>query len=400
MVSFWPFKVCATQSWLVLSSTKRRQGQDTSAASFEKLLSSLSTKINKETAKNDSLRQRHRRYRALWTLYSIFAYILAAIILTLVTGWQNWTAVEYTGLAGAPVLIYGVRTALDAFFNYRVAGSQNYLNDLTKQRETAITKLKEATKYNSTQQLLEKYGGSPAKPSTPSPGNRRVSSGPNKPPAPRVNRTGIAPPPTANIPSRQQPQQLPGSPQNPLPPQQPSSFPSSLHPPQNSVDDSADFAPNAFSAPSRPPTEYASSGPRWFDRILDVVLGDDETQPKNRIVLICKSCRLVNGQAPPGTRSMEDMGPWRCMSCQTMNGQESEAKEMIQKIVGGDDVKEGVKRRQTTLDGADEDTVSADSLSADEQVSPDVEDGADEDELENTPPSASTRSKAKQPNKK
>ncbi|GAB7346734.1 hypothetical protein MBLNU459_g1844t1 [Dothideomycetes sp. NU459] len=402
MVSFWPFK-----------------GHDSSAASFEKLLSALSAKINKESARNDKLRQSQRRYRVLWTLYTSFAYILAALILTLVTGWSNWTAAEYTGLAGGPLVIYGVRTGLDAYFNYRVAASQTYLNDLNKQRDTAIAKLKEATKYNSTQQLLDKYGGKPEAPQPLPSGSRRVSGRQDKPAQAPVQRTGIAPPPTANIPGRQQPQ-FPISPPGARPPQQngqrnrqqASQFPPQHAPspqPQSPADPTAEFAPNAFTSAAQPSTqEYTTGGgPRWYDRILDVVLGDDETQPKNRIVLICQSCRLVNGQAPPGTRSLDSLGQWRCSACGVMNGHEGEAKQMIQRIVGSDDAdKDAPKRRATTLDGSSDAAVVPQPPNARPaiNVKDELDDNDDDDEndddgrLEDSspPPAGSTRSKVRQ----
>jgi hypothetical protein len=40
----------------------------------------------------------------MWTLYAGFAYILAAVMLTLVTGWRNWGAIEGSVVAGGPVL--------------------------------------------------------------------------------------------------------------------------------------------------------------------------------------------------------------------------------------------------------------------------------------------------------
>lgn len=334
MVSFWPFK-----------------GGDNSAASFEKILSQLSTKINKVSAQNDGFRQRQRRYKVLWTLYSTFAYILIAAILTLVTGWDKWGAVEYSAMGGGPVLIYSLRTVLDAYYNYRIANTQNYLNDLSKQREAAIERLKQATKYNSTQQLLDKYGGSPPSKRQPSPqpkGKRKSDIGPGTKDGPR---TGFAPPPTANIPGRQSlPVQQPprGS---PLP--HPQSRPAGLSPTDGNAVSRVDnapgeeFAPNAFTTPQGPPQgmppvmrqapQYATEGPKWYDRILDVVLGDDETQAKNRIVLICAKCRLVNGQAPPGARTLEDIGRWKCSSCGTMNGEESEEKKILQHIARSED---------------------------------------------------------------
>lgn len=53
-----------------------------------------------------------------------------------------------------------------------------------------------------------------------------------------------------------------------------------------------------------------------------MLLGEDETQAKNRFALICAQCRLVNGQAPPGTRELGDVGRWRCGGCGAWNGEE------------------------------------------------------------------------------
>ena len=89
-------------------------------------------------------------------------------------------------------------------------------------------------------------------------------------------------------------------------------------------DTSAEFAPNAFS--TAPQYAQPFEGPRWYDRIVDALLGEDESSPKNRIALICDHCRLVNGQAPPGVKTLEDIGKWRCSGCGTMNGKVSTKK--------------------------------------------------------------------------
>lgn len=95
----------------------------------------------------------------------------------------------------------------------------------------------------------------------------------------------------------------------------------------------AEFAPNAFqSAPQYDQTSDISTGGNWYDRFLDVLLGEDETAAKNRFVLICKSCRLVNGQAPPGTKRMEDVGLWRCMGCGEKNGVVDEATKVVEEM--------------------------------------------------------------------
>ena len=85
-----------------------KQGEDNSPASFEKALAALSTKIAQSNTRLDSHRQHARRFKALWTLYTTFAYLLYSIILALVLGWQNWGVIEYAAVSGGPVL-YGFR---------------------------------------------------------------------------------------------------------------------------------------------------------------------------------------------------------------------------------------------------------------------------------------------------
>ncbi|KAH7029544.1 uncharacterized protein B0I36DRAFT_364072 [Microdochium trichocladiopsis] len=323
MVSFWPFK-----------------GEDSSPASFEKALSALSTKITESQASLDAVRSNSRRVRVLYTLYLSFAYLVYAILLMLVVGWQNLGALEWTGMAGGPVAIYLVRTLTNAYFTHRIDTLETRLKDQQAERAKTIEKLKAATKYDSTLELLEKYGGGEKRPkagrqSTGNPDDHtsgtKVKGGPRHSlPAPGA-RTGMAPPPTANI-------QRPASAGAPsaTPQQQPRP---AQGPPSGQQPNTAEFAPNAGPVPG---SQFASNQydlnpgpPRWYDRVMDLMLGEDETAPKNRIVLICSRCRLVNGQAPPGTRSLSDLGQWKCMGCGAMNGEMDEGKKIMREVLGG-----------------------------------------------------------------
>ncbi|KAK8249484.1 hypothetical protein IWZ00DRAFT_272735 [Phyllosticta capitalensis] len=326
MVSLWPWR------------------DDTSAAAFEKTLATLSTKIQKTTVRNDALRVRARKFRVMWTLYSGFLYILVAVIMILVTGWRNWGPAEYTAVAGGPLIIYGVRQILNAYYEYRISNTQAYLDRLCKERDDTIEKLKEATKYNSTQQLLEKYGSVRNGPQNPPAGPQRKPSGDQRPSSAGnlQGRTAAAPPPTANIPRNNlspgpHPETRPHTSaelQKPLPPfpqgelQNPSGSGQQSPPQPPAAAFNADFAPNAF------PAQYAPEvrEPAWYDRILDVLMGEDETSPKNRYALICTHCRLVNGQAPPGVKSLEDVGKWKCMGCSGWNGQENETQKLVNRL--------------------------------------------------------------------
>lgn len=246
--------------------------------------------------------------------------------------WCKWpccSCFERDVLLTPRARIYVVRSIGRSLFDYRIAKTQRLLDGLVKQRNETIERLKEATKYNSTQQLLEKYGGESPKPAPPSdPGEKHTGDTPARSPA-AVQRTGIPPPPTANI-RRRVPE--PSTPNPGVPPVpdprtpgasiSPEQFQKPLPPPPPPGVEEPGFAPNAF--PSIP--QYHES-PRWYDRLMDALLGEDETLPRNRLALICQQCRLVNGQAPPGVKSPEELGRWRCGGCRAWNGVESKPRE-------------------------------------------------------------------------
>ena len=147
---------------------------------------------------------------------------------------------------------------------------------------------------------------------------------------------------------------------------------------------SAEFAPNAFGpdfVPQPTPSirvpggQYASSAnvyaseSHWYDRILDLLMGDDETAAKNRLVLICSSCRLVNGQAPPGTRSLAEVGSWKCMGCGALNGEVSEAKKIVKEMLQRKNASEVADSEADSEDMEDE-LLEADAIGIKEEDNP------------------------------
>jgi hypothetical protein len=303
--------------------------------------------------------------------------------------------------------IYGIRYALTSYFDYRIRNTDKFLKKLSKDRDATIERLKEATKYNSTQQLLEKYGASPKQKEQPPASSQKQQQGQQKQ-QPQGPRTGMAPPPTANI------QRPPSQPQPSTPQRPPSSISSPQGPsppPQLAAPEApgAEFAPNAFSSAEL--TKQLSAAPaatftqtHWYDRILDALLGEDETQAKNRLALICSECRLVNGQAPPGARGIEDVGRWRCSSCRAWNGQEK-PREHVQELVKTWEAERSAKEEQVGIspnDGID----SSDSReSEDDRGAADEGSGVDVghvqvEEVVEAPPARSTRSKTKSKGKK
>ncbi|CAN8099926.1 unnamed protein product [Discula destructiva] len=341
MVSLWPFRK-----------------DDNSPATFEKALSVLSAKITATQSQLDRTRASHRRLKVLSTLYLSFAYLVYAIVALLVVGWNHMGAYEWSGMAGGPVFIYLVRTISSTVYELRIEALNSKLKDQQAERAKTIQKLKDATRYDSTAELLEKYGGGEARPKakkkskddgqdenpkkdsrTPMPQNTRTP-----------DRTNLPIPPTANIQRRSNP----GTPQagtGPYTTPQQHHMPSSNRP----LEPTAEFSPNAFdSARPRPSPDQYETPNHWYDRIMDLLLGEDETAPKNRFVLICKRCRLVNGQAPPGTNSLAELGLWKCMGCGTSNGEVDEGKKLVKQVLAQR------SERGTSTDGGHDEEDSSD----------------------------------------
>jgi endoplasmic reticulum junction formation protein lunapark len=242
------------------------------------------------------------------------------------------------------------------------------LEEQQAERVKTIDKLKTATKYNSTQELLEKYGGAPPQPSQ-KPKAQTGQKGTPRKSQKQPQRTSIAPPATANIPQNQPIVSQPTTPQlissyvgiHGPPPSTPSSPLSSsrVGPPE--------FAPNAFgSIPQYDRSSESNVEGKWYDRILDLLLGEDETSPKNRIVLICKHCRLVNGQAPPGVKRIEELGKWRCIGCGGWNGEVDEGVRIVEEIKERTEIE---TQDQPEVSGPDEKGV--DGTSKDGEKDPD-----------------------------
>ena len=282
--------------------------------------------------------------------------------------------------------LYAVRAGSDAWYNYRITKSQNYLDSLFKERDSTIEKLKEATKYNSTEQLLKKYG-SPRPSLSGEPGSEKKSKSPGSGKKNQGgNRIFMPPPPTANI--QRPPTQQHFAPPQPSPPA-PAHAPPPVQRPLSSTDPSptAEFAPNAFDVRTQRTPAPSPGTAHWYDRLLDALLGEDETQAALRFALICRRCRLVNGRAPPGARSLEDVGVWRCQGCGAVNGAESDA-EGLAEVVRKDARK--VEVRAEEEEEGDEGGVET---PAEEEVGEDGD--GEKDEAEETPPAHETRSKAK-----
>jgi hypothetical protein len=390
MVSFWPWR-----------------SEDSSPEGFEKALSALATKVADAQAHLDSTRSQSRRVRVLSSLYLGFAYAVYAVVIMLVVGYQKMELWEWAGMVGGPVVIITTRRAIRSLYDYRIDALEKRVLHYQEERARTIQKLKDATKYDSTLQLLQKYGELDRKPPSEHDGERRDHSRERpRTRAPSLNgpqRTGLPPPPTANIqrpPSATTPQSSrPTSSSGPGQDfyhghhqQHPAALAAHLHPPplvpQLHVHEPA--ADPLVVAAAVEPRQFEPAAPHWYDRILDLLMGEDETSAKNRIVLICWKCRLVNGQAPPGTKRLSDLGHWRCKECKAMNGEVDEGKKIVSEVLkaggaGGVGVRREAARKEAIRQEAARKKSASDEAGADAdsdmvQVAKEDVAGVDEDE--------------------
>lgn len=217
---------------------------------------------------------------------------------------------------------------ITSYFSYRIEVIGSRLKSQQQERAKTIQKLKDATKYDSTLELIEKYGGENKAKSKrkDQAGTEETTDRPVRKArtasAHHSGRTNLPPPPTANIVRR-----------DPTPATAHDARPRPLE-----LEVGADFAPNAFSHPPPPAPrneqpQYVTPETHWYDRIFDVLLGEDETAAKNRYALVCKPCRLVNGQAPPGTKSLAEVGMWRCSGCGATNGEVDEGRRIMEEVL-------------------------------------------------------------------
>ncbi|KAK6347806.1 hypothetical protein TWF718_005631 [Orbilia javanica] len=337
MVSLWPFG-----------------GQDNSPDAFEKKLSSLAAQILDHEKRLIRLRTRGRRIKGLWTLYTLIAWVIYASILTLVVRLENANIYQIGVLGGSPFVVYVIRQSIKRYYEWRVHNVDASLETYREQQKETIEKLKAVTKYDSTQALLDKYTktatttGAELNPPPVLQGNgpnqARPGQQPNTPPGTLRKRHGsahkgnTASPSPNRLQAERRHDDRPGTPLlNEIPPHEilphefppQEGFPPAIFPP-HMVGGVPPVMENIPMGQFMPPPPEEPRQPQWYDRFLDVLLGEDEMSAKNRYALICSNCRQVNGLAPPGTTNIEDVR-YICGRCGAENGK-PEVKELIGKL--------------------------------------------------------------------
>lgn len=284
------------------------------------MLSNLSAKIQTNESALSAVRLKSRRVKGLFTLYAGFAYVLYLVVLILLVGWRRWKASSALGVIVIPGCIAGVRYIVKWVYDRRINGLEAHLEVLKLEQKEKIEQLKTKTNFYSTQSLLERYGGPQSTPTR----EQTQSSSAESSPALRKRKSRLVNTPSRNSTPEHPNQRLSAGPQQ-------LSMPSQL----SSV--VAQAPPLASPEPIGPP--------KWYDRLLDVIVGEDESKPQNRYALICKVCRTHNGLAPPGETDVS-LIRYICPRCGTINGEEPPPKHLTKtepvrtEVTAGEEFKE------------------------------------------------------------
>ncbi|KAK9369780.1 hypothetical protein V1509DRAFT_652129 [Lipomyces kononenkoae] len=257
-----------------------------SPSSYEKVLDKIAAKIRQSESRIISLRASNRRVTGLLTLYSLLFYTIFLAYAALAQRFTDPPVVLST--IGAPPAIWLVRRGIFEVFSRRIKRQEATLQILRDDQKSKVEELKSSMKYYTTKSLLDRFeskNGStgPGKDKTVAKNDDRgrvkqAESGSS------IGAVGSAPPD-----SMLSQQRLLSAPQ-----------PLQFY--------------NAQSIPQPP------QPPKWYDRILDLLVGEDETDPRNRYALICFRCGMHNGLAPPGQTA--DSVKYICPVCGQWNPEE------------------------------------------------------------------------------
>ncbi|KAG0213600.1 hypothetical protein BGX28_004017 [Mortierella sp. GBA30] len=312
--------------------SRLRQSND---SDYEKILSDLDSNIRKAELRLSAINVRERRLLSLWLIYSVMAWIVYVAVFALYLHQQYYDEVQTWAVVFTPValgipLIYLGRSLITVWYKRAKTNEESQLNLLRADQRLKVEELKKKTAYYSTKTLLERYDPSSQQqrsngPRLTGPDSRSVPSSPNGQPRhqqPNMmdpglrQRQGLGVTNAEGIPIGQGqgrptgvssgiqhqhqhqspighgPQGVRGS-QGPYPP-------SPGHPHLN----------NAIS-PQQGSPNYEK---HWYDRIVDVIVGDEG--PETKYALVCGQCFAHNGLALP--QEIEDI-QYICPKCNFFN---------------------------------------------------------------------------------
>lgn len=282
--------------------------QPKDAESYEKELSRLAAKIALRQQNLARANIRLRRAKGAVTLYCSVIYTVYSSIVIFGVKDRHW--IHLFALIFGPLGIWALRWIIQSWYTWVKNSNQEYIKELEIQHKELIEELKQKTNFYSTQALLDRYDTEKSKKDQ----KETVQGQPGQRDQPSQGQPGAQSQPS---------QEQSGSPNlksNQLRTQQSN--------PELAQSTTSGHPPSGLSPSSVLPLQpFVLYTPRWYDRILDILVGEDEQSPKNRQALICANCFNHNGLAQYGESAQTVV--YICPRCGFKNGLDAKHKHEI-----------------------------------------------------------------------
>ncbi|KAI8346060.1 hypothetical protein B0O80DRAFT_470264 [Mortierella sp. GBAus27b] len=293
-----------------------------SSDDYEKILSDLDSNIRKAELRLSAINLRERRVMSHWLIYSVLIWLgyTAAFALYLNREYyrepQIWALVLAPVVMGLPAVLVG-RSLISEWYKRAKTNEESQLSLLRADQRLKVEELKKRTAYYSTRTLLERYdpqslrAGGPKSPGADGrPDSGRQNGQPN-PQQPNMMDPGLR---QRQGPGGMNAQGIPAGPGHSKGAQPPvgQGLPNGPHGPHNPP-----FHPNQPHPSGARPHPYGpppTNERHWYDKIVDVIVGDEG--PDTKYALVCGQCYTHNGLVLP--QEIEDI-QYVCPKCNHFN---------------------------------------------------------------------------------
>ncbi|EMR09834.1 hypothetical protein PNEG_02015 [Pneumocystis murina B123] len=284
--------------------------KDSSTNSYERILSQLALEINHHESRLSTFRLRSVRVKRLFTLYCTILYLIYFLIWILFY-MRNTEDIEKWFLRLSILIIslfciYFGRVIFTIYYTKMISSEESSLELLRTKQYEKVEELKAKTNFYSTQLLIDRYSGSQRNtPEKPAVSLLDLNDSGKKTPKHSFSSSSV---------DFLQPTFQHSNQQNQT---------SNLrlrHTNNSNTDNSIHESFFTTSDTPFPTDSYVklSQDNSFISRILNFIIGPDETSPENRYALICKKCGTHNGLAPYGEK-WESI-KYICMNCGIWNG--------------------------------------------------------------------------------
>ncbi|KAI5966197.1 uncharacterized protein KGF55_000506 [Candida pseudojiufengensis] len=277
---------------------------------FEKELNSIAENINKTKQQLIKLRINKRSINKKLSLFNFITYLLIFFysyvsipIDTIATNRiqrfiKGQSKFNFYLLIGFPLISILITKIINFIFKYLINSQDHHLDNLKQRHKLKIDELKKITKYNETNELINKYDDKPKPtPQQLQQQQQQFINQPNKNTKSKSLREQALKELHLN-------EQHLSSNQSPIIQQQIN------HTPKPNLQTS--------SSPVSPPP--APQKRTIQDKLLDLFIGSDNSESiENRYALICSHCFSHNGLAPPNCDDPNNI-KYKCWKCGSMNG--------------------------------------------------------------------------------